>query len=71
LEEQLDMPSDAILMNGKKFMWDGVDYPSGEKTSEAINQYKTNGFEVELCEADGKTYLYTRRVVKHVVASNA
>jgi hypothetical protein len=65
------MPSNLVFLDGKKFMWDGVDYPSGEKTSEAINKYKTDGFEVELREEDGKTYLYTRRVVKHVVASNA
>ncbi|HUL21465.1 MAG TPA: hypothetical protein VLZ10_08420 [Thermodesulfobacteriota bacterium] len=65
------MPSSVIVMNGKKFMWDGVDHPSGEKMSEAVNKYKTDGFEVELHEEDGKTYLYTRRVVKHVVVSNA
>jgi hypothetical protein len=64
------MPSDAILMNGKKFMWDGVDYPSGEKASEKTQKYKGEGFEVEVYEEEGKTYLYTRRVVKHVVASN-
>ncbi len=65
------MPSDAILMNGKKFMWDGVDYPDGEKASEKTQKYKGEGFEVEVYEEEGKTYLYTRRVVKHVVVSNA
>ena len=65
------MPGDAILMNGKKFMWDGVDYSDGEKASEKTQKYKGEGFEVEVVEEEGKTYLYTRRVVKHVVASNA
>jgi hypothetical protein len=65
------MPNNVILMNGKKFMWDGVDYPSGEKTLEAMNKYKADGFEVERCEEDEKTYLYTRRVVKQVVVPNA
>jgi len=65
------MPSDAILMNGKKFMWDGVDYPDGEKASEKKQKYKGEGFEVEVYEEEGRTYLYTRRVVKHVVVSNA
>ena len=65
------MPSNAILMNGKKFMWDGVDYSDGEKASEKTQKYKGEGFEVEVVEEEGKTYLYTRRVVKHVVASNA
>jgi hypothetical protein len=61
------MPSNLILVNGKKFMWDGVDYTSGDKTLERLNKYKANGFEVELQEEDGKTYLYTRRVVKQVI----
>ncbi len=65
------MPNNLILMNGKKFMWDGVDYPSGEKTLESIKKYKADGFEVELQEEGGKTYLYTRRVVKQTVVSNS
>jgi hypothetical protein len=67
----IKMPSNVILMNGKKFMWDGVDYPSGEKMSETMKKYKADGFEVEQCEEAGKTYLYTRRVVKEVIVPNA
>ena len=52
-------------------MWDSVDHPSKEKTLEAMNKYKADGFEVELREEEGKTYLYTRRVVKEVVVSGA
>jgi hypothetical protein len=65
------MPSNLILMNGKKFMWDGVEYPSGEKTLESIKKHKADGFEVELQEEAGKTYLYTRRVVKQTVVPNS
>ncbi len=65
------MPNTVIVMNGKKFMWDGVDHPSKEKTLEAMNKYKADGFEVELYEEEGKTYLYTRRVVKDAVVSGA
>jgi hypothetical protein len=65
------MPNNVIVVNGKKFMWDGVDHPSEEKTSEAMNKYKSDGFEVEACEEEGRTYLYTRRVVKEVVVSGA
>jgi len=61
------MPNPVIVMNGKKFMWDNVDHPSKEKTLEAMNKYKTDGFEVEVREEEGKTYLYTRRVVKEVI----
>ena len=65
------MPSNLIFLDGKKFMWDGVDYPNGEKALETMNKYKTDGFEVEQREEEGKTCLYTRRVVKHVPAPNA
>ena len=65
------MPSRVIVINGKKFMWDGVDHPNKEKTLEAMNKYKADGFEVELCEEEGNTYLYTRRVVKEAVVSGA
>ena len=65
------MPDNLIFMDEKKFMWDGVDYPDGEKASEAMHRYKRDGFEVEGREEEGKHYLYTRRVVKHVATSNA
>ncbi len=65
------MPNNLIFLDGKKFMWDGVDYLSGEKMSEAVNKYKADGFEVESHEEDGKTYLYTRRVVTKVNVVNA
>ena len=65
------MPSNMVLMNGKKFMWDGVDYPDREQASEKTQKYKGDGFEVEVYEEEGKTYLYTRRVVKEVVVANS
>lgn len=61
------MPDNVVLINGKKFMWDGIDDPSAEKTLERLNKYRADGFEVELREEDRRSYLYTRRVVKHVV----
>jgi hypothetical protein len=60
------MPSNVIFKE-KKFMWDGIDYPSKEKALEKIQTYKDNGFEVETFEESGKTYLYTRRVVKEII----
>jgi len=35
-----------------------------------MKKYKADGFEVELQEESGKTYLYTRRVVKQVIVPN-
>ena len=63
------MPNN-VLNKGKKFMWDGVDYPSEEKAFEKAQKYKKDGFEVETYEEDGKTYLYTRRLVKEVIVQS-
>ncbi len=65
------MPNTMIVANGKKFMWDGLEYTDPEKVSEKMNKYKGDGFEVELFEEDGKKYLYTRRLVKEAVVQNA
>ena len=64
------MPND-VWFKEKKFMWDGIDYPSKEKALEKIQTYKNNGFEVETFEEGGKIYLYTRRVVKEVIVQGA
>ncbi len=61
------MPSNLITIDGKKFIWDGVDYPGGEHAAERMQKYKRDGFEVEVFEGEGKTYLYTRRVVKEAI----
>jgi hypothetical protein len=65
------MPDNVILVGGKKFMWDGVDYTDGDKALEAMKRYKTEGFDVEVLEQGGKTCLYTRRVVQQGGAPNA
>ena len=62
------MASDFVFINEKKFMWDGVDFPSKEAVLDAMQAYKKNGFEVELLEEGNKLLLYTRRVVKDVSA---
>jgi hypothetical protein len=64
------MPNNSIVMNGKKFMWDGVDYPNGKEVAEKMQKYKNDGFEVEIVEEDRKSYLYTRRLVKEVIVQN-
>jgi len=65
------MPNNVIPFNGKKFMWDGVNYPNEEKALEKMEKYKRDGFEVEVFEEAEKTYLYTRRVVKEVIIEKA
>jgi hypothetical protein len=61
------MPSNVLTINGKKFMWDGVDFQSKEEILDTMQKYKKDGFEVETYEEGDKLFLYTRRVVKDVV----
>ena len=65
------MPSNYLTFNGKKFMWNGVESASKETILDAMQQYKKDGFEVELYEEDQKIYLYTRRVVKEVTVQSS
>lgn len=55
------------IINGKKFMWDGNEYPDKENASEITQKYKNDGFETEIFEEGNKYFVFTRRVVKEVV----
>jgi hypothetical protein len=55
------------IINGKKFMWDGNEYPDRENASEIAQKYKNDGFETEVLEEGTKYFVFTRRVVKEVV----
>ena len=55
------------IINGKKFMWDGNEYPDRENASEIAQKYKNDGFETEVLEEGNKYFVFTRRVVKEVV----
>jgi hypothetical protein len=57
----------AKIINGKKFMWDGKDYPDEKSALGIAQEYKNNGFETEVLEEKQKYYVFTRRVVKEVV----
>ena len=57
----------AKVINGKKFMWDGNDYPDEKRALETAQKYKDDGFETEVLEEEKKYYVFTRRVVEEVV----
>ena len=61
------MPDISKIINGKKFMWDGVVYESKKEAEDTMQKYKDDNFEVELKEEEGKHLLYTRRVVTEIV----
>jgi hypothetical protein len=65
------MPADYMTINEKKFMWDGVQFPTKDAILDAMQNYKKDGFEVETVEEGEKLFLYTRRVVKEVAVQGS
>jgi len=61
------MPDVSKIIDGKKFMWDGVVYESKKEVQDTMQKYKNDGFEVELIEEEKQHLLYTRRVVTEIV----
>ena len=57
----------ARFFDGKKFMWDGLEYDDEKKACLVEKEYAEKGFLVQTCREDGKVFLYTRRVVTDVV----
>jgi hypothetical protein len=55
------------IVNGRKFLWDGQAYDSKEAVEQAVSRYRSEGFETEIAEEEGKFFAYTRREVKAVV----
>ena len=55
-------PSLAQKFDGKKFLWDGVNYESRDEAQKALEAYKEKGFDVELVENDDQFLVYSRRV---------
>lgn len=52
----------ARKIDGKKYLWDGVNYESREAAEQAQAAYAADGFEVELLKAEGGFLLYSRRL---------
>jgi hypothetical protein len=61
------MPQSMRFFDRCKFMWDGETYDTSEAAEAKKNEYQSQGFETRLLEEEGRTLLYTRRVVKEIV----
>jgi len=61
------MPDSSRIINGKKFMWDGVVYPTQEEAQAVVEKYKKDNFEVEFVREENQFLVYSRRVVKEIV----
>jgi hypothetical protein len=61
------MPDASKIINGRKVMWDGMEYETEKEAQELKMKYEDDNFEVDLVEEEGKYLLYTRRVVTEIV----
>jgi hypothetical protein len=62
------MSIDSVkILDGKKFLWDGLTYNNERDAKEAMSTYEQSGFEVRMVEKENKYLVYTRRVVTNVV----
>jgi len=52
----------AQKFDGKKFLWDGVNYESRDEAQQALEAYEQDVSLVELVEMDGQFLVYSRRV---------
>jgi len=62
-------PNHSVLIDGKKFLWDGQVFATCDDASRQSEAYKNDNFEVQMVEVGGSYLLYTRRVVKEVVVT--
>jgi len=70
VEDQTPVPPTRfVVVDGKKFLWDGQVFESTEEAASAIEAYKHDNFEVHLVEQGQKHLVYTRRVVKQVAVT--
>lgn len=58
------MTERARVIDGRKFMWDGVQYEDEAEAKRASETYAAEGFEVEVRLDDGQAVVFTRRMAK-------
>jgi hypothetical protein len=57
-------PQPALLVDGKKFLWDGLRSTTADDARCRAEKYQNDNFEVHLVEDGGAYFLYTRRSPK-------
>ena len=66
---ELPKPSRAVIVDGTKFLWDGRHFETHDDASRQAEEYKNDNFETHMVEDGGMYFVYTRKVVKEVVAT--
>ena len=59
--------SEALWVEGDKYMWDGAEYGTRDEAKAKASAYGTDGFEAQVVEEEHKFLVYTRRVVTEIV----
>ncbi|MDI6807426.1 MAG: hypothetical protein QME66_00380 [Candidatus Eisenbacteria bacterium] len=59
------------VIDGKKFMWDGVEYKGEGEAKEAMTKYESDGFETRIIKEEDKFQLFTHRIVTDVKVEGA
>jgi hypothetical protein len=62
-------PNLAVIVDGKKFMWDGQLYENRDEATRTEQSYQDEGFETQVVEESGKFLLYSRRTAKEVAVA--
>ena len=61
------MVENYIVVENRKFMWDGTIYENEKDAADMIAAYEKEDFDAELVEGDNQFLVYTRRVVTEIV----
>lgn len=56
---------------GKKFVWDGVEYPSEGDAAKGMENYQAERFETRMITEENRFYVFTRRVVTEIKIEGA
>lgn len=59
------------IIDGKKFMWDGVEHKNENEANGVMEKYHSDGFETRLIIEEDKFYVFTRRVIAEVKVEGA
>lgn len=61
----------SIVVDNRKYMWDGVEYKDGGEADAAAEKYAAARFEIHRIAEKEKVYLFTRRVVTEIKVEGA
>ena len=56
----------SVVVDNKKFMWDGVEYKDEGEANAAGGNYASARFEIHRIAEKDKVFLFTRRVVTEI-----